>query len=203
MTSARKLTANRNNARKSTGPKSAAGKWRASKNARQHGLSVPVIADPNWSGEITAIAQAIAGEQAVPISLETAKQIAAAQLDVLRVRRARQQLISHALADDSFEPKQQTLLRERILRDQAHLPRNTVKRLMAELGRRPRGTNKQALVVSELSAQLAKLDRYERRALSRRRRAIRLFDSAQRVLAAGRLPRRYVIDLQDLGREDA
>ena len=40
MTSARKLEANRRNARASTGPRTAAGKARAAQNARRHGLSL-------------------------------------------------------------------------------------------------------------------------------------------------------------------
>lgn len=39
MASERKTTANRLNAKRSTGPKTEAGKTRSSRNARQHGLS--------------------------------------------------------------------------------------------------------------------------------------------------------------------
>jgi hypothetical protein len=45
MTSA-KAKANRTNARASTGPKTTQGKIRAAQNARRHGLSRPILADP-------------------------------------------------------------------------------------------------------------------------------------------------------------
>jgi hypothetical protein len=42
MASERQIAANRQNARKSTGPRSASGKKRASWNAYRHGLSKPI-----------------------------------------------------------------------------------------------------------------------------------------------------------------
>jgi hypothetical protein len=46
MTAARRLLANRANARRSRGPITAAGRARAAQNARRHGLSRPVRNDP-------------------------------------------------------------------------------------------------------------------------------------------------------------
>jgi hypothetical protein len=43
---------------------------------------------------------------------------------------------------------------------------------------RPQGALKFALVITDLAAQLARFDRYERRALSRRRAAVAAFDAA-------------------------
>ena len=43
--------------RRSTGPRSAAGKARSAKNAVRHGLSVPVLADPELSREVRELAQ--------------------------------------------------------------------------------------------------------------------------------------------------
>jgi hypothetical protein len=43
---------------------------------------------------------------------------------------------------------------------------------------RPQGAAKYAVILAELGAQLAAMDRYERRALSRRKFAIRAFDEA-------------------------
>jgi hypothetical protein len=42
MASARQIAANRKNTLKSTGPRTNAGKQRAAKNARRHGLSIPI-----------------------------------------------------------------------------------------------------------------------------------------------------------------
>src|SRR5258708_39341604 len=59
VTSERKSAANRRNARASTGPRTAAGKARVARNARRHGLNVPIAADPALSREVEALAQAI------------------------------------------------------------------------------------------------------------------------------------------------
>jgi hypothetical protein len=195
MTSPSKLAANRANARRSTGPKSDVGKRRASQNARRHGLSIPIVADPNCLREITAIAKVIAGEDATPTLLELAKEISATQFDLLRVRRARKQLISRALADESFESKEQKMLRQRIFRLRSGLPPDSFQRLKSAVEEKPIGAMKEALAFSELSQDLAKFERYERRALSRRRRAIRMFEKAKRADAAGRRLPAYIVDL--------
>src|SRR5262249_42515579 len=99
MTSAARLRANRRNAQMSTGPRSAAGKARAAQNARRHGLAVPAAADPGWAGAIPALARKIAGEGAGAERLALAFRIAAAQIEVLRVRRVRAELTAAALYD--------------------------------------------------------------------------------------------------------
>jgi hypothetical protein len=96
MTSARQLAANRANARASTGPKTRAGKARVGRNACRHGLNLPVLADPTLAREIDALAQAIA-PQADAERRALASRIAAAQIDLLRVWRARQSLLQGEL----------------------------------------------------------------------------------------------------------
>ena len=130
MTSARKLYAARHNARISTGPKSSAGKARVAQNARSHGLNLPALCHPAWSGEIEALAREIAGADAGAERLALARPIAAAQIDLVRARRARRDLFPEDLS-------------------------------------KPNAT-----------ARLAAIDRYERRAWSRRKFAIRDFDDA-------------------------
>jgi hypothetical protein len=46
VTSPAKIRANRQNARRSTGPRSASGRRRVAKNALRHGLAVPVALHP-------------------------------------------------------------------------------------------------------------------------------------------------------------
>ncbi len=94
MTSASQLRANRANARRSTGPKSKAGKSTAAGNSRRHDLSIPVTCDPERAAEIEAIAIEIAGVNATPLHLKRAHLIAEAQIDLLRIRQARHNLMA-------------------------------------------------------------------------------------------------------------
>ncbi len=92
MTSLRRIEANRRNARLSTGPRTRAGKARSAQNARRHGLSLAAAGDPAWAGGIAKLARLIAGPDATPHRLALAAAVAAAQIDVMRVRRARCEL---------------------------------------------------------------------------------------------------------------
>ncbi|MCK1735104.1 hypothetical protein IVA79_14260 [Bradyrhizobium sp. 138] len=61
MTSERKIATNRLNAKRSTGPKTKAGKAKSSRNARQHGLSrLKAEGDANFSPLTSAIAAGLA-----------------------------------------------------------------------------------------------------------------------------------------------
>ena len=102
MIGARKRFANQANARASTGPKTAAGKATAAQNARQHGLNLPVLADPALSTEVEWLARAIVGDHQHLHAL--ARAIAEAQIDLVRVRRARCDLISRCLSDPEYRP---------------------------------------------------------------------------------------------------
>jgi hypothetical protein len=89
LCTAARLAANRANAQKSTGPKTAAGKKRAAQNARRHGLTVPVECDSGWQHEIAPRARLLAGANADPHLAALALQVAAAQVDLIRVCEAR------------------------------------------------------------------------------------------------------------------
>jgi hypothetical protein len=70
MTSERKVTANRANARASTGPRTRQGKIRSAQNARRHGFSVSVLTDPLLSEDAENLAHALAGKGASAAVLE-------------------------------------------------------------------------------------------------------------------------------------
>jgi hypothetical protein len=147
MTSERRLAANRRNARASTGPKTAAGKACAARNARRHGLAVPIGADPVLGAQAEAFAREIVGDEASPQLRALARAIAEAQLDIVRVRSARREVMQSSLGS--------------------------------------LGKEKLALAISECATQLERFDRYERRALSRRKFAIRTLESALRQARVG------------------
>ena len=99
MTTLRKIQANRANARASTGPKTAPGRARAARNARRHGLSLSVFADPTQSEQVETLAREIAGEPTSDGIYQLARRVAEAQIDLQRVRCARHQFLSGQLAN--------------------------------------------------------------------------------------------------------
>ena len=139
ITTEKKIIANRANAQASTGPRTHRGKARASKNALRHGLSLPVLADQAQSAEIEELAQAIAAKAADHRAIDSARKIAEAHIDLVRIRLAQRMLCSQTLSDA----------------DTAGTDITEVARIKM----------------------LVAMDRYERRAFSRRKRAIRSFDA--------------------------
>jgi hypothetical protein len=99
MTTARQHKANRANARASTGPRTQRGKIRAAQNARRHGLTVSVLTDPLLSEDTETLARALVGEGASAALLGPARRAAEAQIDLIRVRRARHDLLVRKLKE--------------------------------------------------------------------------------------------------------
>ena len=178
MTTDRKIKANRANARASTGPKTAQGRARTARNALRHALSLPVCSNPALSEEVETLAREIAGPGANAETKELARRVAEAQIDLRRVRYARHKLLSDALADPHYDNWQEkwAVLRS-LLRKNA--PDPPVENLVAFLNT-PQGPHKLATILSHEAKQLLAMDRYERRALSRRKSAIRAFDETRR-----------------------
>ena len=102
MSSKRKTATNRNNAARSTGPSTADGKARASRNAYRRGLAVSVLNDPELSAEVERLARAIVGKRNGPYELVQARIIAEAEFDLLRVRAMRIKMIDSMKAAKSL-----------------------------------------------------------------------------------------------------
>ena len=89
-----RVRANRANARRSTGPKTNAGKSQVAHNALKHGLAIPLSADAEAAPAIERLARALAGAAADPLRLDAARHVAEAQIDLIRIRRARLALLN-------------------------------------------------------------------------------------------------------------
>jgi hypothetical protein len=125
MATQKQLQANRENAKRSTGPRTAAGRLKASRNARRHGLSLPVTLDAKELAKAELMVRMLVPDQADETQV-VATELAQAHLVVMRVGAIRNKMMAEvdpATAD------------------------------LVQLWR------------------LAALDRYEARALTRRRRA--------------------------------
>ena len=108
MASDKQIAANRANAQKSTGPKTAAGKLISAQNARRHGLSSPFLFNPTTSAKAAAIAGALTPQDADERRRQAAKEFAHAQLALERIRMTRADLMG---AFDPDRPETRTLRR--------------------------------------------------------------------------------------------
>lgn len=140
--SGRKALSNQKNATRSTGPRTRAGKTKSSRNAYRHGLATDVRADPKLSAEVEKLARQLAGVGADKNRMASARVVAAAQADSWRISNAR------------------SLLLERLLRasEQPILTSDEIGHFESVLARQD---------VGSLCGDLARLERYRRRAFSR------------------------------------
>ena len=182
MTSAQKIKANRTNAQASSGPKTARGKARATRNARRHGLSLSVILDLALSEHVEAFARAIAADTTDANISQLARRVAEAQVDLQRVRYARHQLVSNQMSDPDYQSRASMTVKLALLR--GLLKPNAADMSVEELASIlesdvPQGSSRLATIFSDEAPQLRAIERYERRALSRRKFAIRALDLAR------------------------
>ena len=128
MATDRQIIANQRNAKKSTGPRTKAGKGRVSKNALKHGLAAVAADEETDAMAERLLANLYAGQDLSVIARERAQDIAEIQSALIRIRAAKTEL----------------------LQDASEIPS-----------------------LSDILDQYRRIDRYERRALSRRKTLLR------------------------------
>jgi hypothetical protein len=106
----RQIAANRRSASRSTGPRSDAGKERASRNARTHGLTTGLLGGPS-ANQVDKLARKI-GRTKDKAVFEYARTAAQAELDLVRVRQARVALIDRVWALGTLDAPRPFSVRE-------------------------------------------------------------------------------------------
>jgi hypothetical protein len=89
MTSDRQIAANRRNAKKSTGPRSEAGRRKSSYNAIRHGLATDITSDPAFQEGLEQMTKLFSQDSAEENLALASSDAAEAELQLLRIRRFR------------------------------------------------------------------------------------------------------------------
>jgi hypothetical protein len=158
------------------GPKTTRGRALVARNGLRHALTLSINSVPTLSEEAEALGREIAGTDPQPEIQELARRIAEVQIYLHRVRHERHRLLSEALIDPDYETlammrkKFRAIMRySRKFGPNTPMPDDVVEFLHSK----PEGPHKFATILADKARQLLALDRYERRALSRRKFAIR------------------------------
>jgi len=132
---------------------------------------------------VEALADEIAGTAANAEIRRLACRIAEAQIDLRRVRHARHQFLSDNLNNIHNDARANMQDKKGVI---GKLSRSDLSQLSMDalfeyaMTPMPEEPQKSATIVSQEAKRLVAMDRYERRALSRRKFAIREFDAARR-----------------------
>ena len=198
MASEKQIAANRINARKSCGPRTAAGKARVSRNALRHGLAALTHRGPRIFQQTERMAKALCGADNDPFLFEHALIIAENEVLLRSIRMERIAAIERlrdsmaiplAQGDNGPAMAEAKSAEARLASDEIdkmmvqygfadlfHVPCDLLEEAPPGPEWRPSPQERDELgALLEAVPDLNKLDRYERRAWSRRKRALREF----------------------------
>jgi hypothetical protein len=166
MATERQVAANRRNARNSTGPRSDAGKKRASRSSYRHGLRATIVPGVEHAKGIERLARKIVGATTDVAILEDARAAAQAEFDIAQVRQVRVTVIEHMRTIGECAAPLTSLAAS-----QARVPRAP-----AAAGATMPSTEQERSheAVRQALPELLKLDCYERRAVARRERSMQI-----------------------------
>jgi hypothetical protein len=173
MASARQVAANRKNARKSTGPRTRAGKQRACRNANRHGLSIPIDNGESCDA-VRSLVRRIAPGSTDQDLLGWATVAARAELELVRIRHLKSDIVDRMAQFDAMESAAFFRARAAQIRDLESL----LDTPWCELKPPPPWTARlevesEAEAVRRVLAELRKLNRYEARACAIKLNALR------------------------------
>ncbi len=95
MASEKQIIANRANAKRSTGPKTAVGRATSSRNAYRHGLSLDLpLEDPAFRAPKDAMMQALLGEETMDQNIPAAAEVVEAEMKLLQIRKVRLDMLA-------------------------------------------------------------------------------------------------------------
>lgn len=159
MATEAQIAANQVNACKSTGPRSAAGKIRSSRNSYRHGLSAALPSSAERQKQVEELARKIAGNLSDKRTLELARTAAVCEIDLGQIRAAKVAAIERMLRFGLYDALS-VHTNARGGENPAGLPATEQKRT--------------AEAVRRALPDLIRIERYERQATTLRERSLRV-----------------------------
>jgi hypothetical protein len=186
-----RVRANRLNGKKSHGPKTIEGRTRSARNALKHGLARSLVNIHGARERVESLALSWVGSDAEPIQIEQARKAAEAHLELERIEASRHAILAEPWVKEIHKQPRIILreanawldIQEQISRvvEKDNPTEKDVTRLEQLIEKRKSISltpiiQETTMDFGEIASELIKLERYERRARSRRKKALRELD---------------------------